>query len=93
MNDNVIQFAARPVKPALKPWVGPVQAERERCLAVCLHSAAQGHWGSVARTLLCETALSADAIIDSLINIRAETAAEIKADLAAGTLNRSGAAP
>jgi hypothetical protein len=93
MASKVLAFTVRPPKAAPKPWVGPIQAERERCLAVCLHPAAQGHWGSVARTLLCETALSADAIIDSLENIRAETSAEIQVDLAAGLFNRSGAAP
>jgi len=83
--NKVIQFAARPPKTAPKPWVGPIQAERERCLAVCLHPAAQGHWGKFASSLLRETALSADAIIDTLKNIRAEVRTEIEADIAAGT--------
>jgi hypothetical protein len=90
---NVLTLSARPRRPAHKPWVGPIEAERERCLAVCLHPAARGHWGSVARTLLCETALSAEDIIDMLKNMRAETAAEIQVDLAAGLFNRSGIAP
>jgi hypothetical protein len=87
--NRVIQFKARSPKPATKPWVGPIQAERERCLAVCLDLAAQGHWGSVARTLLCETAMSAEAIIDSMQRIRAQVRAEIDADIAAGLFNTS----
>jgi hypothetical protein len=90
-DNRVIQFKARPAKAATpKRWVGPIEAERERCLQVCLHTAAQGHWGSVARTLLCETAMSAEAIIDSMQRIRAEVLTEIDADIAAGLLNTSG---
>jgi hypothetical protein len=93
MASKVLAFTVRPPKAAPKPWVGPIQAERERCLAVCLHPAARGHWGNVARTLLCETTLSAEDIIDKLQSIRADVAAEIQADLAAGMFNRAGAAP
>ena len=89
-DDKVIQFTARPPKPALTPWVGPVQAERERCLAVCLHPEAQGHWGNAARALLCETAMGAGEIIERLKSWRAESAAEIQADLAAGLFNTTG---
>jgi hypothetical protein len=88
MTSKILAFTARPPKAALKPWIGPLQAERERCLAVCLDPTARGHWGNFARTLLCETSMSAEAIIDTLKNIRAETQAEIKADIAAGTLLR-----
>jgi hypothetical protein len=91
--NTVIQFKARPAKATLKPWIGPIQAERERCLAVCLDPASLGHWGNLARTLLCETALSAEGIIDRLKSVRADVAAEIKADLAAGTFSKSKAAP
>ena len=89
-DNNVIQFKARPPKPALKPWVGPVQAERNRCLAVCLDPASQGHWGSFARILLCETPLSAEDIVDRLKSLRANVAAEIQADLVSGLLNTTG---
>jgi hypothetical protein len=81
---NVLTFSARPPKQALKQWIGPIHAERERCLAVCLHPAAQGHWGNVARTFLCETAAGADEIIVRLEEIRAKVHAELKAELAAG---------
>jgi hypothetical protein len=84
-NSKVIQFAARPPKPIRKQWRGPIEFERERCATVFLDPSSRGHWGSVARTLLCETAMSAEEIIDTLKNIRAETQAEIKADIAAGT--------
>jgi hypothetical protein len=86
-NNTVIQFAARPPKQALKRWTGPIQAERERCLAVCLHPAARGHWGSVARTFLCETAAGADEIIERLEAIRAKVHTELKEELAAGFFN------
>jgi hypothetical protein len=85
VNSKVIQFAARPPKSAPKLWIGPLQAERERCLAVCLDPVARGHWGNVARILLCETALSAGEIIDRLKCIRAEVRTEIDADTSAGT--------
>jgi len=84
LNNKVIQFAARPPKRAQKPWVGPIQAERERCVAVLLDPSAAGHWGRAARTLLCETSMSASAIIDTLKNIRAEVRTELESEFAAG---------
>jgi hypothetical protein len=83
-SNNVIPFAARPARSAPKPWVGPIATERERCLAVCLDPASQGHWGSVARHLLCETTMTAEEIVGKLKTIRAEVRIGIEADIAAG---------
>jgi hypothetical protein len=89
-DNQVIQFKPRPPKAATQRWIGPIEAERERCLTVCLHPAAQGNWSNAARVLLCETAMSAEAIIENLKSWRAESTAQLCADFAAGRFNTAG---
>jgi hypothetical protein len=81
--NNVIPFA-RPAKP--KRYTGPIQAERERCIAIFTAPEARGVWESAARILATETDMSAEQIVAALRSARAEVKAEIAADIAAGRL-------
>jgi len=82
-NDNVLPFTPRP-KLARKPYVGPLQAERERCAEVFQSPFAQGAWADAARRLIFETSYPATYVIVLLKEWSDEVDAEIKADMAAG---------
>ncbi len=84
--DNILPFTARAPKPIKKKWVGPIEAERARCIAVLTSPAAQGVWAVAAQTMLTETAASAQSIIEFLKQTRASVHAEWAADIATGTL-------
>jgi hypothetical protein len=87
VNSQVIQFRARPPKATRKPWIGPIEAERERCIEALGAPECHGHWRSAAARFLRTTDMPAGEIIDAVKAIRAEVAAEIQADIAAGLYN------
>jgi len=84
MNSNILAFARPATKPTQRTWVGPIQAERERCIRIFTSEYAQGPWAEMARALARETAWSAEVIVAKLKESSDETHAAIAADVAAG---------
>jgi hypothetical protein len=85
MSENILAFVRPEPKPTRSTWVGPIEAERLRCISVLTSAAAQGHWATAARTMLTETAESADYIIAFLMQERAGVRAEFEADIRSRT--------
>jgi hypothetical protein len=82
---NVVQFALRAPKAVRKPYVGPIEAERERCIAVFLSLHSQGPWADMAKTLVRETDHDAEYIVAFIQQACAAARAEMAAEIAAGT--------
>jgi hypothetical protein len=84
MKGNILAFARRATKPTQVAWVGPIEAERERCIAVFTSPHAQGTWVEMARVLARETAWTAEVIVAKLKEARDAVLAEVDVDIAAG---------
>jgi hypothetical protein len=84
MNSNVLTFARPAPKPTHTAWVGPIEAERERCIAVFTSPHAQGTWTEMACILTRETAWSAEVIVAKLKESHDAILAEIVVDIASG---------
>jgi len=87
MPSNVLEFRSRPPKQAR--WVGPIAAERERCIAIFTSEAAQGAWAEAAKVLARSTDDTAAAIVEKLSEWRTASRAELLAELARETFSKS----
>lgn len=83
---NVLHFSPRPPSPVRKPYVGPLQAERERCAEVFQSPFAQGPWAEAARRLIFETGYPSSHVIALLKVWSDRVDAKIQADMADGRL-------